>query len=296
MDIKDGKHQHFVRKEGIFMANYKLVSDSTSNLFDMEGINYAYVPMKINCGGVEFVDTPALDLKNMEAQLKKSKERSGTSCPNAQEWLDAYEGGDHVFAVTITGTLSGSYSAARQAKADYEEAHPGARVHVINSLSAGPEMELILYKLKELIDAGKDFDTIKAEITEYQKHTRLGFALLCLDNLARNGRVNKAVAKVAGVLNIRVVGKASTEGTLEPMHKARGEAKMLSAILSVMEGEGYDGGRVILRHADNGAAAELLRIEIQQKFPTAKVDIDTCTGLCTYYAETGGLMIGFEVK
>ena len=57
------------------MANYKLVSDSTSNLFDMEGINYAYVPMKINCGGVEFVDTPALDLKNMEAQLNKGNDR-----------------------------------------------------------------------------------------------------------------------------------------------------------------------------------------------------------------------------
>ena len=278
------------------MANYKLVSDSTSNLFEMTGVDYAYVPMKINCGGMEFVDTPALDLKNMEAQLKKSKERSGTSCPNAQEWLDAYEGGDRVFAVTITGSLSGSYSAARQAKADYEEAHPDARVHVINSLSAGPEMELLLYKLKELIDEGKDFDTIKAEITEYQKHTRLGFALLCLDNLARNGRVSKAVAKVTGVLNIRIVGKASTEGTLEPMHKARGESRMLSALMSVLDSEGYDGDRVIIRHADNAATAELLRIEIWQKYPSAQVDIAACAGLCTYYAETGGLLVGFETK
>ncbi|MBQ9082574.1 MAG: DegV family protein, partial [Clostridia bacterium] len=255
----------------------------------------AYVPMKINCGDMEFIDTPALDLADMGAKLKKSKERSGTSCPNAQEWLDAYEGGDCVFAVTITGTLSGSYSAARQAKADYEEAHPGARVHVINSLSAGPEMEMILYKLRDLIDEGKDFDTIKAEITEYQKHTRLGFALLCMDNLARNGRVSKAVAKIAGVLNIRVVGKASNEGTLEPLHKARGEAKMQDALMTVLADEGYNGGWVLIRHAGNAESAETLRRCIKKKFPRARVDIDTCAALCTYYAETGGMLVGFEI-
>lgn len=276
--------------------NYKLVSDSTSNVFEMSGIDYAYVPMKINCGDLEFIDTPELDLDDMTAKMKKSKERSGTSCPNAQEWLDAYEGGDCVFAVTITGTLSGSYSAARQAKADYEEAHPGARVHVINSLSAGPEMELILLKLKDLVDEGKDFDTIKAEITEYMKHTRLTFSLLCMDNLARNGRVSKAVAKLAGVLNIRVVGRASTEGTLEPLHKARGESKMLAALLNVMETEGFNGGKVIIRHANNAEEAELLRIEILEKFPAAQITIDKNAALCTYYAETGGMLVGFEIK
>lgn len=274
--------------------NFKLVSDSTSNVFEMEGVPYAYVPMKINCGNMEFVDTPDLDLADMEAKMKKSKERSGTSCPNTQEWLDAYQGADGVFAVAITGSLSGSYSAARQAKMDYEEQNPGARVHVINSLSAGPEMELLLEKLRDLIHEGKDFDTIKAEITEYQNHTGLAFSLLCLDNLARNGRVSMAVAKFAGLLDIRIVGKASAEGTLEPLHKSRGEKRMLKALLETMEAEGFTGGKVIIRHADNAVCAELLRINILEKYPTAKVVMAKNAGLCTYYAETGGILVGFE--
>lgn len=44
-----------------------------------------------------------------------------------------------------------------------------------------------------------------------------------VDNLVKNGRLNKLIGKVIGLLNIRMVGQASKEGTLELLQKARGQ-------------------------------------------------------------------------
>jgi DegV family protein with EDD domain len=274
--------------------NYKIVSDSSSNLFTLPGVSYATVPLKIITKTQEYVDAPGLDIDAMMAQLHEYDGRSSTSCPNVAEWLDAFEGADGVFALTITGQLSGSYSAACQAKADYEAAHPGARVHVIDSLSAGPELQLLLERLRELVLSGADFDGICQGITAYQQKTRLVFMLESLKNLANNGRCSHAVATVAGLLGIRLVGQASEQGTLQPLHKARGQKKALKEIFSEMEKNGYAGGRVRIAQCQNQPGAQELKELILGHFAQADVQIVPCAGLCSYYAEQGGLMIGYD--
>ena len=47
------------------------------------------------------------------------------------------------------------------------------------------------------------------------------FVLQSLKNFANNGRVSPAVAKIAGIMGICIIGKASDVGTLEPIHKCR---------------------------------------------------------------------------
>lgn len=79
------------------------------------------------------------------------------------------EGADEIYAITITSVLSGSYNSAVQAANLYREDHPETKIHVIDSLSAGPEMELIIDKLKESIDAGLNFDEICAKINAYKE-------------------------------------------------------------------------------------------------------------------------------
>ena len=86
-------------------------------------------------------------------------------------------------------------------------------------------------------DNEKSFEEIRDSVTEYQNHTNLLFSLESLTNLARNGRVNPAVAKIAGVLGIRVFG-AVTEGVLDPIQKIRGEAKTIEAMFAEMKKRG----------------------------------------------------------
>ena len=94
---------------------YQIVSDSSSNIFHIEGVNYTTVPMKIIAGEKEYIDTPELDLAGMVAELKEFKSKSGSSCPNVQEWIDAFGDADEVYAVPISRNLSGSYNSAKQA-------------------------------------------------------------------------------------------------------------------------------------------------------------------------------------
>lgn len=274
--------------------NFKLVADSSANVFTMSGVAYASVPMKIITTQAEYTDDPSLDVAAMVDAIKVTKGKSGTSCPNVHDWLQAFEGTDRVFAVTITSNLSGSHASAVQAAADYEAANPGAKVCVIDSLSAGPELGLILDKLQQWITEGRSFEQMVEDIKAYLSHTHLAFSLESLTNLARNGRVSPAVAKIAGVLGIRVMGVASEVGTLEPLHKCRGEKKAIETIVSEMGNRGYAGGRVKISHCFNENAAQILKSMLLADWPKADVAIELCTGLCSFYAERGGLLVGFE--
>ena len=276
------------------MTTYKIVADSSSNMYSFGEIPFSYVPLKIITNAEEYTDCPELNLLDMVEEIKKTKGTSGTSCPNIQEWLDAFGDAENIFGITITSNLSGAYAAAMQAKADYLETHPGAKVHIFDSLSAGPELRLIAEKIRELLNAEKDFETIVKEITEYQKQTHLLFSLESLTNLSRNGRVSPAVAAIAGVLGIRVVGKASDEGTLEPLHKCRGENKALATIYKEMKSHGYCGGKLRIAHCFNPKAADAVKESVLLEYPDADVQIEPTTALCSFYAEAGGLMIGFE--
>ncbi|MBQ8236257.1 MAG: DegV family protein [Clostridia bacterium] len=272
----------------------KIVSDSASSLFFLEDVAFESVPLKILTDEKEYIDTPALNVEQMVQELAQVKGKTSTSCPNVYDWTSAFEDSEEIFAVTITSNLSGSYSAAMQAAKEYTELHPESKIHVIDSLSAGAEMILIIQKLRALILKGLCFEEIKEQITAYTAHTHLLFTLESLNNLARNGRVSPAVAKVAGVLGIRVVGKASDVGTLEPLHKCRGEKNALACIVKEMKQTGYIGGSVHIIHCLNENAAKMLCSLILAEFPHADVRISPCTALCSYYAEKGGMLIGFE--
>ena len=263
---------------------YKIVSDSSSNLPGLEGVAYASVPLKIVTAEKEYVDDAGLDTALMMKELAAYKGRSGTACPSVGEWLEAFGQAENVFAVTITSSLSGCYNSCVQAKTAYEET-PGRRVCCLDTLSTGPEMVLIIEKLRELINAGLDFDQIEGRIREYMKHTHLVFMLESVDNLAKNGRVSPLVARAVGVLGIRIVGKASDEGILQQLHKCRGENRGLDAMLREMEAHGYKGGRVSISHGCNEPAALALRDRIKASYPRAEISILPFAGLCSYYGE-----------
>ena len=214
---------------------FKIVSDSSSNILAFSDVPYETVPLKIMTAQKEYVDHAELDVAGMVKDLRTVKGRTGTSCPNIQEWKNAMQEADAVFAVTITSNLSGSYAAAQQAKAELQAECPEKKICVLDTLSTGPEMQLVIEKLAALIARGKDFEEIECEIRDYMSHTHLIFCLESLANLARNGRVNPVVSKVAGVLGIRIVGVASERGTLELLHKPRGGEKALLAVLDVMK-------------------------------------------------------------
>ena len=272
----------------------KLVADSSINLLSFEGFDYASVPMKVVAGETEYVDDAKLDLPGMLKGLKEYKGKSGTACPSVGDWLEAFGDADVVLGVTITSNLSGCYNASQVAAREYLKKRPDAKVFILDSYSTGPEMHLLLEKYAELIDQGLSFEEIVEAIKQYSKKTHLMFSLASLSNFAKNGRVSPAVAAAVGLLNIRIVGKASDEGTLEPMHKCRGEKKAMAQLLSCMEAVGFKGGQVHLCHTFNPEMAQKFADMLKQKYEDVTYTIRQNLGLCSYYAEEGALLVGFE--
>ena len=275
---------------------FKIVSDSSADIHQLSSVDFASVPLKIITDANEYVDNSSLDVVGMLTDFKSYKGKSHTSCPSTGEYLEAFGDAENIFVVTISSNLSGSFNAANVAAKTYLADHPDRKVHIVDSLSTGAESFLMIERLRALILEGKSFEEIKSDIIDYStNHTRLIFALESMRNLANNGRVSPVVAKMAELFGIRAVGRASTEGTLEMICKSRGPVNAAKDIVANMIGDGYKGGRVKIHHANNLPAAELVRTNLLASFPEATVDIAMTGGLCSFYAEQGGILVGFEI-
>ena len=273
--------------------NYRIVSDSSSNVLALNDPHFISVPMKVRAAK-EYVDDANLDVSAMVDDLQKHNGPSGSSCPGVGEWLEAFGDADAIFVTTISKNLSGSYNSAVQAAEAYMEEHPGKQVCVLDSLAAGPQQAFVIEKLLELCAAGHDFETVKAKTLEYHNHTHILFCLESMMNLARNGRVPMAVAKIGGLIGIRVCGDVKG-GLITPVHKPRGNKKATEILVEMMKERGfYDGAQLRIAHCKGETQARTLADAVIAQFPNTRLTIEPTRALCSFYAEAGGLMIGFE--
>ena len=279
---------------------WKIVADSGCDYRQLANpaidTEFISVPLKIQVADQVFIDDANLDIDQMMETMYATSEASKSACPSPDDYLKAFEGAKHIFVVTITGTLSGSQNSAQLAKNLYLEDHPEAHIHVIDSLSAGGEVDLLVEKLNELIDQGLSFDEVVKAITDYQTKTKLLFVLAKVDNLVKNGRLSKLIGAVVGLLNIRMVGEASATGTLELLQKARGPKKSLQAAFEELLKGGYAGGRIVMAHRSNEKFCQQLSELVREKYPQAAISIVPTSGLCSFYAEDGGLLMGYEIN
>lgn len=275
------------------MNEIRLIIDSSSNERSNQENNLRVVPLTVTLSGVDYRDDDSLDLDKFLEEMASSKVAGRTTCPSIQEWLDALEGAEKAIIVTMTSGLSGTYSSALQAKDLYLEQHPTSQVIVVDSRSAGPELSVVLEEIKQLVMEDKRFVDLDEKIAKLRTKTHLLFILQSLHNLSLNGRISPAVAKVAEMLHINVLGTASIDGKFEQLSKARGMKKTLRDLLKQMDEFNYQGGRLIIDHCNNQADAEKVRDMILGKYPKAQITIRPMGALCSFYAEEGGLMLGF---
>ena len=278
---------------------WKIIADSGCDFREMANLakdtQFESVPLTIQVENEIFVDDKQLDIDLMMEKMYASSAASKSACPSPDDYLKSFEGADKIFVVTITGTLSGSNNSAQVAKKIFLEEHPDAHIHVIDSLSAGGEVDLLVTKLNELIQQDLSFDEVVQVISRYQEKTKLLFVLAKVDNLVKNGRLSKLLRTVVGLLNIRMVGEASQTGTLELLQKARGSKKALASAIEELLKAGYKGGRLIIAHRNNEKFCQQFSQLIQEKYPQAQIETVPTSGLCSFYAEEGGILMGYEI-
>ncbi len=273
--------------------SYLIVSDSSSNILQ-EREHYKTVPLHVMLGTEEWIDLPETEIDLFEKARDAFKGKTASSCPSPDEWVNAFGDAETVFCVTISSGLSGSYNAAIAAKHIYEEHHPGRVVYVLDSLATGPRMVMMISFLEEQIAKGTDYETAYRKTLEYRDKAGLLFTLESIQMLANAGRVSPLIAKAIGILDMRIVGEANQFGKIELAGKYRGYKKALLGTFKHMLRMHYNGGKVVISHTKNETAAQDLAALIREQFSDALIDIHRNTVLCSYYAEKGGYIIGFE--
>ena len=276
---------------------YRIVADSGCDLRAytscLPTLTYTTVPLKIRVGQREFTDNAALDTRQMMDAMHNYNGPTSSACPSPEEWAVEFLKADCVLAITITSALSGSYNSALAARDMVLEEHPEKKIHVLDSLSAGGELVLIARRAAQLLEEGVDFEEACRQAELYAQKYQLLFVLANFDNLVKNGRMNRLVGFMAGAMNMRAVGVASRKGTLEVLHKTRGQTRSLAFMLEEMDRRGFEGGEVVISHCFNEAGAQMLARGIQAKWPDSQVSILPTSGLCSYYAEEEGILLAF---
>ena len=278
---------------------WKIVVDTACDFREIpnkaENVIYERVPFSLQIEDKVFVDTLDLDIDKMMEEMYASSEPARSACPSPEAYLAAYRGAKNVIVLTLTGAMSGSYNSAVIGEKMLKEENEDVNIHIIDTLSAGGENDLYLLKINELIKEGLSFDEVVSEMKKYQENSKLIFVLEKVDNLVKNGRLNKLAATVVGLLNMRMVGEASNEGTLHLLHKVRGEKKAVSSVVDEMIKAGYKGGRVVVTHRNNEDICKKIQDKLREKFLNIEFMIVPTSGICSFYGEEGGMLLGYEI-
>lgn len=272
----------------------RLLADSSSDLLHLDGVDYASVPLVISANDKDYIDDENLDTHVMLDDLMTHKGRSYTACPGIDQWLQEFDGADEIYVTTITSSLSGSYNSACAARDIYLQSHPDAKICVFDTLSTGPEMRLFVENLAALVKEHLPFEDVCSKARDYLKHTRLFFVLESLHCLAQNGRVSKLTASAVEMLGMRLLGTASADGTLEVLTKVRGKIRIRGALLEHLREAFYNGGRLAISYVESLELAQSVKEAVLKEFPNADISLYPARGLCSYYAERGGLLLGCE--
>ena len=280
--------------------SWLIAADSACDLYhgDVGGPDVLFdtVPFIIQVEDRQYVDDESLDVEAMLADMEQTAAASRTACPSPESWAQLFTQADHVVAVTISGNLSGSLNSALAARHTVLEQHPDHQIAVIDSRATGPETAMCIRHIADWIRDGLSISGIETKAWEFLQRCKTSFALSSFDNLVKNGRMNKLIGFVARKLGMWGIGIGSDAGTITMHGKSRGAAKALSIMVEDMVQRGYMGGEAAISHSQNEPMALLLRQAIQARWPGASVPIMKARGLDSFYAERGGLILGFLGK
>lgn len=287
---------------------WAIIADSSCNLRDYTpaapNCIYAFAPLTLHVGGEEYPDDSDLDVSKLNERVRAEATASSSACPSAGEWADLFRLADNVIVVTLSSNLSGSYDSAQMGRNlvmdEYAREHSGQimgkNIYILDSRAAGAKLEIMVRLIDRYLTMHPDamFDEVVSYAKRLESNSQVQFSLRSFDNLVKNGRMPKLVGALASGLSIRMLGTASEQGTIKVIAPTRGDKKTIKKILDVMRSDGYRGGMTYIDHVDNAEGAEELARAIVSEWPQAEVEILPCRGLCSYYAEETGLIIGYE--
>lgn len=279
------------------MKKWGIITDSSCDYVCSgalgEDICFEKVPFYITIGKNQYVDNELLNTAAMIDDMENFPEASCTACPSPGDWAELFEKAEKTIAITISSQLSGSYNSAEAARQMVLEKYPEKEIFVFDSRSAGAVLAMYTNKVSAWMEQKLDFGVIVSKLREYAAQRNTIFALSSFGNLVKNGRMSKLSGFLAGKLGIWGIGVASDEGKIVVKSRVKGLRRVLNTFIDHMEATKFAGGKVYISHCQNIELALRLRDRIIEKWTGTEVVIMPTGGLCSYYAERRGLIVGY---
>lgn len=275
--------------------NYKIVVDSCCDLTEelKADSHFQIIPLTLQVGDVQITDDETFNQKSYLKLVKESEECPKTACPSPEAFMNAYDcDADAVFVVTLSQHLSGSYNSAVLGRSLYLEEKGEKHIAVFSSDSASVGEVILALKIRELCEAGKSFDEVVKEVSDYRDNLNTYFVLETLDFLRKNGRLTGIQAVVASVLNIKPVMGAD-KGTIIKLDQARGIDKALRKMAQWVAKQAVDPGHktLAIAHTNCPDRARKVKEIICSLIDVKDVYVVNTAGVSSTYAGDGGVII-----
>lgn len=276
--------------------SYKIIIDSCGELLDewKQDEHFESVPLTLNVGGETIIDDATFNQSEFLKKVAACETCPKSACPSPERYMKAFDcDADHVYAVTLSAELSGSYNSAVLGRTLLHEEQPDKKIYVFNSRSASIGETLIGLKIQECEEAGYTFEEVVSTVEEYIAEQNTFFVLDNLETLRKNGRLSTMKAFVASALKIKPVMGATPEGTICQLDQARGINKALIKMVQHIVDKTINSEKKVLAisHCNCLDRAMLLKNAIQEKLPVKKIVVLDTAGVSSMYANDGGVIV-----
>lgn len=209
------------------MPDVAVVTDSTSylppELVERHGIRI--VPLYVVWGGHDPVpETEITDFDRFFDELRGADRLPTTSQPSVGDFTSVYEPllaeGREIVSVHISGGLSGTPEAARQAKeALIRDGKGGERIAVVDSTTAAGGLGFMVLAAARAAEGETSAEQVAQAVAQARKDLRLWFVIDTLEFLKRGGRIGAASAWIGSTLKVKPILTVETEMT--PVERVR---------------------------------------------------------------------------
>lgn len=276
--------------------SYRVVVDSCGELTEemKASGNFVTASLEIDVNGHHIVDDETFDQAQFLKYVAESPECPKSSCPSPEKYMEQYRcEAEHIYAVTLSAELSGSYNSAVLGKNLYHEEYGEKDIYVFNSRSASIGETLIALKIRECEEKGMDFETVIETVESYIESQHTYFILENLETLRKNGRLTGIKAIVATALNIKPIMGSTPQGEICQLSQARGMKKALAKMAdSLMENLKDSKEKILaISHCNCRERAEAFREIMQKRAEFLDVIILDTAGISSMYANDGGIIV-----
>lgn len=230
-----------------------VLTDSTSDIEPARAreLGITVVPLFVIFGEKSYRDYVDLSRREFYEKLATEPVLPITSQPTSQMFEDAFrphvEAGDEIVCIVISSKLSGTINAARSAAQQF----PGAKIHIVDSLSVAGGLGMQALHACALAKAGASVQTVLDAIDREKRTQHLYACIPDLSHVVRTGRIGKAKAVIGTLMKIvPVISLRDGEVVAEAQVRTLGRAQQTMIDLSLRHITDASKARFLVMHTN----------------------------------------------